>query len=418
MIKDFVCGTANQVGAIPWQDLGIPAFVAYERLNDLSMISIEDQDSGYNANSIIVMDRSVECRDALIALCTEDYAEGWDFDTAIYYQQQLIVWLERNKERIIKNVLASQNADDSKPQITTWGLALQYIQKLATGNTVAASSQVEAIRDLSTQEITEKAIEYRTKEWEDFSSFVRSRKSEFDWSASLFNKSVRTTMGAIAGAKEDDKKKSFYRSSELFSSYQELFEEEWDVSGELPEKPADISLYKPAKLLQELYPRIRTVVEAEIRDYDSTRRQIEEYIGPLSKETLIDFFTSIQDLFATFSMSGIPGYKDLRDKYEHASPIEETKKILDAQQHLSELEGKSLMGKFAILSCDYKSTLKKFLVDLKSIDLAVTREEKKAKDEISKSSTPDGLEEIVEAAKENLSHLYDRLSEMDVQNDN
>ena len=76
------------------------------------------------------------------------------------------------------------------------------------------------------------------------------------------------------------------------------------------------------------------------------------------------------------------------------------------------------MGKFAILSGEYKSILKKFLVDLKSIDLAVTREEKNAKDEIKKSAIPDGLEEVVEAAKDNLSHLYDRLSEMEVRNDN
>lgn len=73
LIKNFICGTANQAGAIPWQDLGIPAFVAYERFNDLGMVSIEDQETGFNGSSIVVMQRSVECRDALIALCEEDY---------------------------------------------------------------------------------------------------------------------------------------------------------------------------------------------------------------------------------------------------------------------------------------------------------------------------------------------------------
>ena len=417
LIKNFVCGTANQAGAIPWQDLGIPAFVAYERFNDLGMISIEDQETGFNADSIIVMQRSVECRDALIALCEEDYANGWDFDTAIYYQQQLIVWLERNKERIIRNVLTSQSGD-SKPQITTWGLALQYIHKLASGNAIKGSSTAEVIRDLNLQVPDEKSIAYRTKEWEDFYSFVKSRKSEFEWNLSLFNKSARTTMGAIAGARDEDKKKSFYRAEELFSSYQELIADEWDISGKLPEKPANVSMFKPAKLLLDLYPRIQTVVEAETRDYDSIRQQIEEYIGTLSKEVLLDVFNSIQELFSTFSMSGLPGYKDLRDKYEHASPLDEAMLILDAYHKLSDLESKTLMGKFAILSGEHKSILKRFLVDLKSIDLAVTREEKNAKDEIKKSAIPDGLEEVVEAAKENLGHLYDRLSEMEVQNDN
>lgn len=417
LIKNFICGTAIQAGAIPWQDLGIPAFVAYERFNDLGMVSIEDQETGFNSNSIVVMQRSVECRDALIALCEEDYANGWDFETAVYYQQQLVVWLERNKERIISNVLASQSGD-LKPQITTWGLALQYIHKLVTGNAVAESSTLEAIRDLSTQVIDEKPIEYRTKEWEDFNSFVKSRKSEFEWNISLFNKSARTTMGAIAGARDEDKKKAFFRSEELFSSYQDLIAEEWDVSESLPEKAVNISLFKPAKVLRELYPRIQTVVEAETRDFDSIRQQIEVYIGSVSEEALLDVFNSIQQLFSTFSMSGLPGYKDLREKYEHASPVDEAKRILSAYQKLSELENRSLMGKFAILSGEHKSILKKFLVDLKNIDLAVIREEKNAKDEIKKSAIPDGLEEVVEAAKENLSHLYDRLSEMEVRNDN
>lgn len=417
LIKNFICGTANQAGAIPWQDIGIPAFVAYERFNDLGMISIEDQETGYNGNSIVVMQRSVECRDALIALCEEDYANGWDFEAAVYYQQQLVVWLERNKERIISNVLRSQSGD-LNPQITTWGLALQYIHKLTTGNAVAESSILEAVRDLSTQVIDEKVIEYRTKEWEDFNSFVRSRKSEFEWNISLFNKSARTTMGAIAGARDEDKKKAFYRSEELFSSYQDLIAEEWNVSESLPEKAANISLFKPAKLLRELYPRIQTVVEAETRDFNSIRQQIEEYIGSVSEEALIDVFNSIQKLFSTFSMSGLPGYKDLRDRYEHASPLDEAKRILIAYQKLLELENKSLMGRFAILSGEHKSILKKFLVDLKNIDLAVTREEKNAKDEIKKCAIPEGLEEVVEAAKDNLSHLYDRLSEMEVRNDN
>ena len=417
LIKNFVCGTANQAGAIPWQDLGIPAFVAYERFNDLGMISIEDQETGFNSNSIIVMQRSVECRDALIALCEEDYANGWDFEAAVYFQQQLVVWLERNKERIIRNVLALQNGD-LNPQITTWGLALQYIRKLSAGNAVEMASEAEALRDLSMQEIIDKTIEYRTKEWEDFNSFVRSRKSEFDWNVSLLTKSVRTTMGAIAGAKDEDKKKAFYRSEELFSAYQELSTAKWNLVRELPKKPANISLYKPAKLLLELYPRIQTVVEAESRDYESILQQIEAYIGSVSEEALIDVFNSVQQLFSTFSMSGLPGYKDLRDKYEHASPLDEAKRILEAYQELSELENKSLMGKFAIFSGEHKSILKKFLVDLKNIDLAVTREEKNAKDEIKKSAIPNGLEEVVEAAKENLGHLYDRLSEMEVQNDN
>ena len=417
LIKNFICGTANQAGAIPWQDIGIPAFVAYERFNDLGMISIEDQETGYNGNSIVVMQRSVECRDALIALCEEDYANGWDFEAAVYYQQQLVVWLERNKERIISNVLGSQSGD-LNPQITTWGLALQYIHKLTTGNAVAESSILEAVRDLSTQVIDEKVIEYRTKEWEDFNSFVRSRKSEFEWNISLFNKSARTTMGAIAGARDEDKKKAFFRSEELFSSYQDLIAEEWNVSESLPEKAANISLFKPAKVLRELYPRIQTVVEAETRDFDSIRQQIEVYIGSVSEEALLDVFNSIQQLFSTFSMSGLPGYKDLRDKYEHASPVDEAKRILSAYQKLSELENKSLMGKFAILSGEHKSILKKFLVNLKNIDLDVTKEEKNAKDEIKKSAIPDGLEEVVEAAKENLGHLYDRLSEMEVRNDN
>lgn len=57
-------------------------------------------------------------------------------------------------------------------------------------------------------------------------------------------------------------------------------------------------------------------------------------------------------------------------------------------------------------------------MDLQKIDLAIAKEEKSAKDEIIRNTVPEGLEEIVKAAKDNLSHLHDRLSGMEVQNDN
>ena len=75
------------------------------------------------------------------------------------------------------------------------------------------------------------------------------------------------------------------------------------------------------------------------------------------------------------------------------------------------------MKQFSVLSGGAKQTLKQFLKDLQGVDIAAAREETNAKNEMRKLAIPEGMDEVVEAAKENLALLYTKLDAMEVQND-
>lgn len=82
-LRTLVRGDSKQCGAINWQDIGIPAYIAEERLSDLGCYYIDDQSAPANIDKAIVyMDRSSESRDALMALNELNYAKGWDFEGA------------------------------------------------------------------------------------------------------------------------------------------------------------------------------------------------------------------------------------------------------------------------------------------------------------------------------------------------
>ncbi|MCC8067087.1 MAG: hypothetical protein LIO94_08310, partial [Clostridiales bacterium] len=84
-LRTLVRGDSKQCGAINWQDIDIPAYIAEERLSDLGCYYIDDQSTPTNVDrAIVYMDRSSESRDALMALNELNYAKGWDFEAAAY----------------------------------------------------------------------------------------------------------------------------------------------------------------------------------------------------------------------------------------------------------------------------------------------------------------------------------------------
>ena len=104
----------------------------------------------------------------------------------------------------------------------------------------------------------------------------------------------------------------------------------------------------------------------------------------------------------------------MRERYEQISPLEEAKSILHAYQQLADLRTMPVMKQFAILSGDVKTNLKRFLIDLQNLERAANKEETNAKNEIRKTAVPEGMDDIVKAAKTNLAALHEQLNEMEV----
>lgn len=100
-LRDLIKGAATQGGAINWQDIGIPAYIAEERLADLGVYFITDQSTPLNEEkAIVLMDRSTLSRDALLAaLMNSNTAKCWDFEGAAIISKDLSHGLKVKKTR-------------------------------------------------------------------------------------------------------------------------------------------------------------------------------------------------------------------------------------------------------------------------------------------------------------------------------
>ena len=367
--------------------------------------------------AIVLMDRSTLSRDALLALNELKYAKGWDFEGAAYYQQRLITWLESEKDAIIERVTASKVDGPTLPVIE-WCMTLQYLKARIFGCKLDNTDNYSMLRSLMS-DFTFKDDEKNkreTKEWNDLIQFVQNRKSEFDSARTLLCRSVATTQGAVHYA-VDTKSASCIRTDELLSILEKLKGCKWDIESELPANiPEKHLLYNQAALLKKLYPSVSKVVLAEQEKSKEVTSKIEEYVGSINEENLLQTLNSIQTLFSVFAANGIIGSNDIRTKYE-AAPIDTAKRILKCIEVLEKADKQeSNARKLAAYSGNALHILADYLRDFQSIARMAEKEEATAKKELAKIGGIDGIDELSEAALETMKNLYEFVEAMEVSN--
>ena len=413
-LRVFICGTPNQCGAINWQDCGIPAYVAEQRLaSDLGYFYIEAQSNPANMErAIVVMDRSSESRDALMALNELNYAKGWDFDGAVYYQQRLITWLERRKDKIIERVIGSKRNEQKLP-VLEWCLAVQYLKACILGQTIDGSSPYTVISSLFQEFQKDDSIVRESKEWRDMIQFVEGRKAEFDSVLALLKRASATTMGAIHYS-VDDKTSSCYRADELVSAVEHLMASDWDIEQSLPEKmPPKHLIYNSAALLKSLYSKIKAVVLAEKKTVLAVEEKLTGYVGTLNQENMVNTLAAIQEMFAVFAANSIIGSNQMRTKYERP-PIEAAGEIMRHVQLLSDADSENVVRQLAIYSENSLHVLCDFLRDLQTIAQKAEQEEGKARRELQNIAAFEGFDQISEGALSAMRGLYDLVEAMEV----
>lgn len=413
MLQAFICGENRQCGAINWQDIGIPAYVAVERLNDLSGFYIEGQDNAPDPDKALVyMERSAESRDALQALIELRYSKGWTFEGTVYYQQRLITWLERHKASIISRVLSAPNEEAKLPTLY-WCLTLQYLRSLILGKKIETSNPVQVVEELFIPVEKGDDTKRETKEWNDLIQFVVSRNSEFDSALTMLQKASATTMGSIQGAR-DKSDKRFYRGDELIRAIEYLISRGWDIEQELPDKiPEKHLLYNSATLLKTLYPKIKMVMAAEKEQSNHVISKLNEYFGTLTKENITQALSAVQNMFSVFSANGIIGSSELQTKFEKA-PIETATSVM---RNISILQDENLdttMKQLAAYSGNPLNALSNFLRDIQQVAKLAEQEEAKAKKELAQIGTFAGMEDVTDAAIASLDELCDQLESMEV----
>lgn len=424
-IKVFLVGNNNQCGAINWQDIGIPAYIANERLSNLASFYIQDQsNNGREDRALVYVPRNVESRDMLIALLEHQYHKNWDFKDSTYYQQRLITWLEKNKRTICQKVMQAENYAVRMP-IAVWGLELQFIKAIVYGYAVDRTPKTETIIRLFENFTPKQDGSYSTKEWADLVSFLKSKEAELDSAYDLLTKGHNSTMGAIAGSK--DPKTFVYHADELLQAIQELFKAKWNPARFLQDTTDKNLLTTPVALLKDLEARLNTVADAEQQHFKNTKAKLEELIGDLSEANLLEVINAVKSLLSVFNQNGIPVKSALSDRF-HNAPIEITQNILKA---LAAVDIKDENDTMAILSAysnhSYSFTpsdsennktamevLTRFQQDLLEIERLAQQEEKKAKAAMSSFSGDDATDLIAEAAKSKLESIYDTVEAWEV----
>ena len=427
-IRTFLVGSNNQCGAINWQDIGIPAYVANERLSNLASFYIEDQsNNGREERALVYVPRNVENRDMLVALLEHQYHKNWDFKDASYYQQRLITWLEKNKKVICQRVMYADNYTERLP-IAIWGFELQLIKALVFGYSVDTSSTTTTITSLFERYAPKQDSNYSTKEWADLASFVKSKEAEFDSAYDLLVKGHNSTMGAIAGAKEP--RTFVYHADELLCAVQKLHEEKWKPEAFVQVFADKNILTSPVALLKELSTRLNLVADAEFKHFQTIKTRIEDLVGDLCETNLLEIINEVKHLLSVFSQNGIPVKSTLSDRFQNA-PIEIVQNLLKALS-IADVKDKTdtmtvLLAysnrSFGFIPSENENNktaievLARFLQDLLEIERLAQQEEKTAKNALIGFSGDDQTDQIAEAAKEKLESIYDYVEAWEVFND-
>lgn len=412
-LRTLVRGDSKQCGAINWQDNGVPAYIAEERLSDLGCYYIDDQSAPANVDKAIVyMDRSSESRDALMALNELNYAKGWDFEDAAYYQQRLITWLERRRSQIIEKVTATKQGAESLP-VLEWCLAIQYLKACILGQKVDTSSPHAVIKSLFKDFKKDDNIKRDTREWNDMIQFVLNRKADFESALIFLKQASATTMGAVHFA-VDPNTKSCFRADELVAAVEKLMAVDWDIEAELPSSiPQKHLLYNPATLLKALYPSVKKAMAADAQEAATVVGKLEGYIGKLTQENLIAAFSAIQSLFAVFAANGIIGSAELRVKYDKP-PIDTAKDILAYVKLINDAAGASAVKQLTVYAANPLNALYVILRDIQAIAQKAEQEEAKAQKDIVNAGGFAGTDALSEAALASMDALCTQLENMEV----
>ena len=407
-LREFLIGKGNQCGAINWQDSGVPAYIVAQRLSNLDAFYIDGQGGGKSGDrALIVMEKSAESRDALIALTERHYAKGWDFaDTPLFYQRRLLTWLERNRETILKNVYADYA---NRPPLAEWGLALQYLKAMIYGKAVDVSSPLNAVKSLFAEIQRNTTLERLTPEWNDLIRFVQQEEAAFEDSLRLLRKASNTKMGAVLGSRNVEA----FRAEELLSAAEKLIKCGWNIADELPERVENNALYGSVKILKRLYQKITAVTDAEERRICEMKASLSDVIGELSEARLVDTVNAVQELFDKFLQNQIPGYRDLRAKYERVNPGETAKRMMNTLSVLDGATGKNAVQKLAAYSGNASKELYDFLRDMEEIEKAAETERVRAEKVLQQMEQDPRLDDLSAAAKEALAELFDRLENME-----
>lgn len=412
-LQEFIFGNNNQPGAINWQDIGVSAYVASERSSHMSCIFIEGQDTGEAPeNALVSLARSADGRDVLYALAEMQYAGGWDFESAPYYQQRLITWLERERIGIIQRVTAVEDVHKKLPALE-WCVANQYLRAMICGISIPMDDPIKTMSALMKSFDAKKAAKRVSKDWEELISFVQNHESEFESARKYMIHASASTMGAIRGSTTLGDNE-LYRVEEMLCVVEKLMVADWNIEAELPKDiPAKHMLYNHAALLKQLYPRIRRAVAAEQEKAEGKLGELKAFVGELTTENLVVNMNAILNLFTTLSTNGIWSLQGQKQRYGR-TPLELAKEIMSAVRTITEARDKSITQVLALYSDNALASISDWVKSFSEIERVAALEARKAEAELQRIGVHSYSGELIAAAQAEMENLCEILENMEV----
>ena len=118
-------------------------------------------------------------------------------------------------------------------------------------------------------------------------------------------------------------------------------------------------------------------------------------------------------MFVDYNANGVLGSSDLRKKYEEP-PVNIANNLLQVIGKLQKAGELTATEQLLVYSSNGISILANYLRDFQEIARIAEQERMKAETEIARTAVPQGLEEIVEAACRSTEELCDKVSIMEV----
>jgi hypothetical protein len=400
--------------AINWQAEGIPAYIAASRLQEQSTVYIDGQSqSTLIDKALIILERNNETQDILHALCDYDYYGGWIFKEAAYYQLKLVNWLEKNKSVIKAKVC---NCDDSANQwpVLQWCIAVEYIVSNILGRSLDNSSNETLARDLFVVHDLTPATIHESSKWSDVVQYIRTNSAKFTGTKTLMVETAKTFMGTIP-SNYTSAKVLFYRTLEISKAIEMLQVSNWDISDTLPQNTKASIILSPADLLKELYPRVRSIVLAEIEHAQGIIEKLKHYLGgEVSKEAIIDTLNAVSEMYTVFNANNILYNSTTRAKFDIA-PIEKAKIIINKYALVVEAASSdNIIKKLELLSTNPVKELSSLLSDFFEIERIALTEKSNADNEMKRLTGGIDLTAITSESIEYLSNLADKVEGLGV----
>lgn len=320
------------------------------------------------ASAFVVLERSPETFNLLMALEEFKRYKGQEFPELLYNQYVLSSWLLMNKEKIKERITAGCFGRRQHP-IARWGLAAEYLCRCLYGDILPTAPPLLAGELLKNNPYRDE-VHHSNEKWRDA------------WTG-LFNdsdfKNNRDMLRAGSNTKKQEQGKETggnYRVDEIFLTLEALKAADWDIRKECETiKDGGGAFFLPLRFLRRIYKKIKSIVEEEKIRAAKVTEELKKYIGDNCDE---DAFRHLYE--------GIDSFKESCKKYNQSYDEELMRNFLSGNREgivhkmtacvklLQEVQDREdAVGIIRDFNKDPVNIIRMLVEDLKKLETHVTR---------------------------------------------